>query len=60
MLLAIVRTGGQRHDVALRLDRLNSWCATSGLLDLERLAATIEAWWPEMHGFPVVDPTIRG
>jgi transposase len=50
-LLATARTGGQRHDVAHRLHRFNSWCATSGLPELERLAATIEAWWPEVLGF---------
>ena len=50
-LLATARTGGQRHDVAHRLHRFNSWCATSGLPELKRLAATIEAWWPEVLGF---------
>ena len=50
-LLATARTGGQRHDVAHRLHRFNSWCAQSGLPELERLAGTIEAWWPEVLGF---------
>jgi hypothetical protein len=50
-LLAIARTGGQRHDVAHRLHRFNSWCSHSGLPELERLAGTIEAWWPEVLGF---------
>ncbi len=50
-LLATARTGGQRHDIAHRLHRFNSWCAKSGLPELERLAATIEAWWPEVLGF---------
>jgi len=50
-LLATARTGGQRHDVAHRLHRFNSWCAQSGLPELERLAGTIEAWWPEILGF---------
>jgi len=50
-LLATARTGGQRHDVAHRLHRCNSWCASSGLPELERLASTIEAWWPEVLGF---------
>jgi transposase len=50
-LLATARTGGQRHDVAHRLHRFNGWCATSGLPELERLATTIEAWWPEVLGF---------
>jgi transposase len=50
-LLATARSGGQRHDVAHRLHRFNSWCAHSDLPELERLAGTIEAWWPEVLGF---------
>ena len=50
-LLATARTGGQRHDVAHRLHRFNCWCATAGLPELERLATTIEAWWPEVLRF---------
>jgi len=49
-LLATARTGGQRHDVA-HLHRLDSSCATSGLPELKRLSATIEAWWPDVLGF---------
>jgi len=40
-----------RHDVAHQLFRFNSWCAGSGVPELERLARTIEAWWPEVMGF---------
>ncbi len=50
-LLATAQRGGQRHDVAHRLHRFNSWCANSRLPELERLAGTIEAWWPEVLGF---------
>jgi len=50
-LLATARTGGQRHDVSERLFRFNTWCADSDVPELERLAATIEAWWPEVLGF---------
>jgi transposase len=50
-LLATARTGGRRHDVAHRLFRFNDWCARSDMPELERLAATIEAWWPEVLGF---------
>ena len=50
-LLATARTGGQRHDVAHRLHRFNDWCARSDMPEPERLAATIEAWWPEVLGF---------
>ena len=43
--------GGQRYDVAHRLHRSNSWCTQSGLPELERLAGTIEACWPQVLGF---------
>ncbi len=42
-LLATAQRGGQRHDVAHRLQRFYSWCADSGLPELERLAGTIHA-----------------
>ena len=59
-LLATARTGGQRHDVAHRLHRFNSWCADSGLPELQRLAGTIEAWWPEVLGFLQTSVTNAG
>ena len=46
-LLTLARTGGVRHDVAHQLFRFNNWCAGSAVPELERLASTIEAWWPE-------------
>jgi transposase len=59
-LLATAQRGGQRHDVAHRLHRFNSWCAASGLPELERLAGTIEAWWPEVLGFLQTQVTNAG
>jgi transposase len=50
-LLTCARTGGHRHEISNRLHRFNAWCADSRLPELERLAATIEAWWPEVLGF---------
>jgi transposase len=50
-LLTLARTGGVRHDVAHQLFRFNNWCAGSTVPELERLASTIEAWWPEVLGF---------
>ena len=50
-LLTLARTGGVRHDVAHQLFRFNNWCAGSAVPELERLASTIEAWWPEVLGF---------
>lgn len=50
-LLATAQRGGQRHDVAHRLTRFYAWCARSDVHELERLAVTIDAWWPEVLGF---------
>lgn len=50
-LLACARRGGHRHEISARLHRFNAWCADSRLPELERLAGTIEAWWPEVLGF---------
>jgi len=50
-LFATARTGGQRHDISERLHRFNAWCADSAIPELERLAATVEAWWPEVLAF---------
>jgi hypothetical protein len=50
-LLACARSGGHRHEISARLHRFNTWCADSRLPELERLAGTVEAWWPEVLGF---------
>jgi transposase len=50
-LLACARAGGHRQQISARLHRFNAWCADSKLPELERLASTIEAWWPEVLGF---------
>src|SRR4051795_683062 len=50
-LLACARSGGHRHQISARLHRFNTWCADSHLPELERLAATIEARWPQVLGF---------
>lgn len=51
VLLATACTGGQRHDVAHRLHRFFDYCARSTMPELERLAATVDIWWPEVLGF---------
>ncbi len=58
-LLATAKTGGQRHDVAHRLDRFYSWCAGPGadIGEVQRLAATVQAWWPHILGFLHTDIT---
>src|SRR4051794_19653372 len=49
-LLACARTGGHQHETSARLHRFNAWCADSMLPEPERLAGTIEAWWPQVLG----------
>ena len=51
MVRVLPQPGGDRHDVAHQLFRFNSWFAGSRVPELERLAGTIEAWWPEVLGF---------
>ncbi|HEY0688569.1 MAG TPA: hypothetical protein VGD71_05955, partial [Kribbella sp.] len=46
-LLALARTHPDRTVIADRLFRFYDRCAASGLRELERLATTIETWWPE-------------
>ena len=60
LLLATAKTGGNRHDVAHRLFRFNYLCATAGVPELERLAGTIERWWPEVLGFLQTNVTNAG
>jgi transposase len=50
-LLALARTNPDRAQVARRLHRFYSRCANSGLPELERLAATVETWWPQILAF---------
>jgi transposase len=50
-LLALARTGPDRHRISQRLFALYDWCAHTGLPELERLAATIEQWWPAIEAF---------
>jgi len=59
-LLGTASRGGQRHDVAHRLHRFYDWCAHSHIPELERLAATIDAWWPQVLGFLTTGITNAG
>ena len=58
-LLACAKSGGQRHDIAHRLDRFYTWCAGAGadIAEVQRLAATVDAWWPQILGFLHTDIT---
>jgi len=50
-LLALARTRPDRESIARLLHRFYARCADSGLLELHRLATTIETWWPEVLAF---------
>lgn len=50
-LLALARTRPVRRQVADRLYRFHRRCASAGLPELERLATTVEAWWPQILAF---------
>jgi len=50
-LLALARTNPNREDIADLLYRFYRRCAESGLPELERLATTVQTWWPEILAF---------
>jgi transposase len=52
-LMAVARRDGltRPYEIRAALQRFYGWCAESGTPEVERLAATIEAWWPETLGF---------
>ena len=50
-LLSTVRVGGDGHLTRHRLHRLLTWCVDSQIPELVTLAATVDAWWPEIDAF---------
>jgi transposase len=50
-LLALARTHPTRHQISTRLWAFYRWCADTAIPELHRLAATIEAWWPQIEAF---------
>jgi transposase len=50
-LLATARTHPNREHVAALLHQFYSRCANADLPELERLAGTVETWWPEILTF---------
>lgn len=50
-VLALARTQPDRNVIADRLFRFYDRCAASGLPELERLAGTVETWWPQILAF---------
>jgi transposase len=50
-VLALAGTGADRSVISHRLYRFYTWCADAAVPELERLAATIETWWPAIEAF---------
>jgi transposase len=53
-LLALAGTatsGVDRSVISHRLYRFYTWCADAGIPELERLAGTIQTWWPAIEAF---------
>jgi transposase len=48
-LLALMHTHPARTTIGHRLFRFYESCAASGLPELERLAGTVNTWWPEIE-----------
>jgi len=50
-LLALAGTHPDRSVISHRLYRFYTWCADTGIPELERLATTISTWWPCIEAF---------
>ncbi|MCX4598206.1 transposase [Streptomyces sp. NBC_01549] len=50
-LLALARTGADRHQIGHARWKLLAWCADSDLPEVRQLAATVDRWWPEIEAF---------
>ena len=50
-LLALARTGGDRHRVSHAKWRFLTWCADAEVPEVRQLARTIDRWWPEITAF---------
>ncbi len=53
----VARSGRHRGPTETIGEPFNTWCANAHTPELERLAKTIEAWWPEVLGFLQTDIT---
>jgi transposase len=50
-LLALARTHPNREDIRDLLHQFYQRCADAGLPELQRLATTVQTWWPEILAF---------
>ncbi|MHB9863444.1 ISL3 family transposase [Streptomyces sp. YIM S03343] len=50
-LLALARTGADRHQAGHARWKFLTWCADSDTPEVRQLAVTIDRWWPEIEAF---------
>ena len=50
-LLSLAGTHPERSVISHRLYRFYTWCADAAIPELERLATTIQTWWPCIDAF---------
>jgi len=50
-LLALARTGADRHRVGHARWKFLTWCADSDIPEVRQLATTVDRWWPEIAAF---------
>jgi transposase len=50
-LLALARTGANRHRIGHARWKFFTWCADSDLPEVRQLAVTVDRWWPEIEAF---------
>ncbi|MFJ2477781.1 ISL3 family transposase [Streptomyces sp. NPDC087659] len=50
-LLALARTGADRHQVGHTRWKFLTWCADSDIPEVRQLAVTVDRWWAEIAAF---------
>ncbi|WP_267893333.1 transposase, partial [Streptomyces kebangsaanensis] len=50
-LLALARTGADRHQLGHARWKFLAWCADADIPEVRRLAATVDRWWDEIAAF---------
>ncbi|MFE4424862.1 transposase [Streptomyces sp. NPDC056817] len=50
-LLALARTGADRHRIGHARWKFLTWCADADIPEVRRFAVTVDRWWPEIEAF---------
>jgi len=50
-LLALARTGADRHPIGQARYKFLTWCADADIPEVPTLAATVDRWWSEIAAF---------